>query len=158
MRYACWKLCGKSIHYMNIVVPWHLWGRFWNNDHPPHPALLTKIWECSSTLHKMIFSRPHIYFKSPLDYVQYLMRHKWYVNICCVYVKLLQLCPTLCDPMDYSPPGSSVHGFSRQEYWSGLPCLPPGDLPNPGIKPAALVAPALQADSLPLSYQGSLSV
>ena len=28
-------------------------------------------------------------------------------------------------------------GFSRQEYWSGLPCLPPGDLPNPGIKPAS---------------------
>ena len=36
--------------------------------------------------------------------------------------------------------------FSRQEYWSGLPCLPPGDLPNPGIKPRS---PALQADSLP---------
>ena len=28
-------------------------------------------------------------------------------------------------------------GFSRQEYWSGLPCLPPGDLPDPGIKPAS---------------------
>ena len=34
-------------------------------------------------------------------------------------------------------------GFSRQEYWSGLPCLPPGDLPNPGIKPASLRSPAL---------------
>ena len=39
-------------------------------------------------------------------------------------------------------------GFSRQEYWSGLPCLPPGDLPDPGIEPASPVAPALQADSL----------
>ena len=37
-------------------------------------------------------------------------------------------------------------GFSRQEYWSGLPCPPLGDLPNPGIKPTS---PALQADSLP---------
>ena len=37
-------------------------------------------------------------------------------------------------------------GFSRQEYWSGLPCPPPGDLPNPGSKPRS---PALQADSLP---------
>ena len=36
-------------------------------------------------------------------------------------------------------------GFSRQEYWCGLPCPPPGDLPNPGIKPGSL---ALQADSL----------
>ena len=34
-------------------------------------------------------------------------------------------------------------GFSRQEYWSGLPCPPPGDLPNPGIKPASLTSPAL---------------
>ena len=36
-------------------------------------------------------------------------------------------------------------GFSRQEYWIGLPCPPPGDLPNPGIKPRC---PMLQADSL----------
>ena len=39
----------------------------------------------------------------------------------------------------------SPWGFSRQEYWSGFPCPPPGDLPNPGIKPGS---PALQADSL----------
>jgi len=34
-------------------------------------------------------------------------------------------------------------GFSRQEYWSGLPCLPPGDLPDPGIEPGSLVSPVL---------------
>ena len=34
-------------------------------------------------------------------------------------------------------------GFSRQEYWSGLPCLSPGDLPDPGIKPESLMSPAL---------------
>ena len=45
-----------------------------------------------------------------------------------------------------SQPGSSVHGIYRQEYWSGLPRPPPGDLPDPGIKPQS---PALQADSLP---------
>ena len=38
-------------------------------------------------------------------------------------------------------------GFFRQEYWSGLTCPPPGDLPDPGIKPRSPVAPALQADS-----------
>ena len=43
-------------------------------------------------------------------------------------------------------------GFSRQEYCSGLPCPPPGDLPNPGIEPTS---PALQAGSLPLSHQGN---
>ena len=47
-------------------------------------------------------------------------------------------------------------GFSRQESWSGLPFPPPGDLPNPGIEPLSPVSPALQADSLPLTYQGSL--
>ena len=41
-------------------------------------------------------------------------------------------------------------GFSRQEHWSGLPCPPPGDLPNPGIEPRF---PALQADSLPAEPQ-----
>ena len=42
-------------------------------------------------------------------------------------------------------------GFSRQEHWSGLPCLPPGHLPNPGIEPRS---PALQVDSLPSEPPG----
>ena len=42
-------------------------------------------------------------------------------------------------------------GFSRQEYWSGLLFPPPGDLPDPGIKPTS---PALQADSLPADPLG----
>ena len=44
-------------------------------------------------------------------------------------------------------------GFSRQEYWSGLPFPSPGHLPNPGIKPRS---PALQADALTSGHQGSL--
>ena len=43
-------------------------------------------------------------------------------------------------------------GFSRQEYWSGLPCLSPGDFPDPEIEPMSPVSPELQADSLPLSH------
>jgi len=46
-------------------------------------------------------------------------------------------------------------GFPRQEYWSGLPCPPPGDLPSPGIKPASPEAPVSQADSILLNHQGS---
>ena len=45
-------------------------------------------------------------------------------------------------------------GFSRQEYQSGLPCPPPGDLPHPGIEPAS---PTLQVDSLPSEPPGSCS-
>ena len=57
--------------------------------------------------------------------------------------KSLQSCPVLCNPMDRSPPGSSVHGFSRQEHWSGLPCPSLGDLLDPGIEPASLTSSAL---------------
>ena len=54
--------------------------------------------------------------------------------------------------MDCRLPDSSVHGFSRQEYWStGLPFPSPGDLPNPGIKPGS---PALQTDALPSEPPG----
>ena len=60
-------------------------------------------------------------------------------------VKGAQSCLTLFDPMDYSPPGSSVHEFLRQEYWSGLPFPSPGNFPDPGTKPGSS---ALQADSL----------
>ena len=56
-------------------------------------------------------------------------------------------CLTLCEPMDYSLAMLLCPwGFSRQEYWSGLPCPPPEDLPNPGIPPGSL---SLQVDSLP---------
>jgi len=53
--------------------------------------------------------------------------------------------------MDCSPPGSSVHGFSREEYRSGFPCSLPGDLPDPGIE---FMSPAFLIDALPLSHWG----
>ena len=60
-----------------------------------------------------------------------------------VAAKSFQSCPTLCDPTDCSPPGSMTMGFSRQEYCNGLPCPPPGDLPNPGTEPMSLTSPVL---------------
>ena len=69
--------------------------------------------------------------------------------------KSFQSCPTLCDPMDYIPCQAPLSmEFSRQEYWSGLPCLLPGDLPDLGIQPMSLRAHALQADSLALAPPG----
>ena len=50
---------------------------------------------------------------------------------------------TIWNPMDCSPPGSSIHGIPRQEYWSGLPLPSPGDLPDSGIKLPSLASPAL---------------
>ena len=59
-----------------------------------------------------------------------------------VHAKLFQLSD--CEPLDsQSLPGFSVHGIFREEYWSRLPCPPPGDLPHAGIEPASLTFPAL---------------
>ena len=52
-----------------------------------------------------------------------------------VKVLAAQSCPTLCDPMDCSPPGSSVHGILQARILDGLPFPSPGNLPDPGIKP-----------------------
>ena len=59
---------------------------------------------------------------------------------CCLVAKL---CSTLRDPMDHSPPGSSIHGILQARYWSGLPCPPPGDLPGPEIELASLYVSTL---------------
>ena len=69
-------------------------------------------------------------------------------------VIVTQLCLNLCDPLDCSPPGSSVYRIlqARILEWVALPS--PRDLPDPGIKPRS---PALQADSLPSEPPGKLA-
>ena len=64
---------------------------------------------------------------------------------------VVQSCPTLRPHGLYPARLLCPWGFSKPEYWSGLPCPPPGDLPNPGIKPRS---PALKADSLPSDPPG----
>ena len=60
----------------------------------------------------------------------------------CVLVSRVQLFVT---PWTIACQGPLSMGFSRQEYWSGLLCPPPGDLPDPGIKPQSLMSPVLTA-------------
>ena len=60
-------------------------------------------------------------------------------------VKLLSCVQLFVTPWTVAYQASPSMGFSRQEYWNGLPLPSPGDLPNPGIKPGS---PALQADAL----------
>ena len=62
----------------------------------------------------------------------------------CMCAKSLQSRPTHCHPMDCSPPGFPSMGFSRQEYWRGLPRPPPEDPPLTGIEPMSTVAPVLR--------------
>ena len=65
--------------------------------------------------------------------------------------EVIQLCLTLCDLMAVAHQAPPSTGFSRQEYWSGLPFPSPGDLPNPGIEAGS---PALQVDALPCKPPG----
>ena len=60
-----------------------------------------------------------------------------------MHAKSLQLCPTLCDPMDGAHQAPLSRGFSRQKNWSGVQCPPPCDLPDPGIEPVSLTPPML---------------
>ena len=57
------------------------------------------------------------------------------------HVLVVQSCPTLCDPWTVACQAPLAMGFSRQEYQSGLPCPPPGDLLDPGIEPTSLIKP-----------------
>ena len=65
--------------------------------------------------------------------------------------QVAQSCPTLWDPVDCSPPGSSIHGIHQARILEWLPFPSPGDLPNPGIEPRS---PTLQADALTSELPG----
>ena len=66
----------------------------------------------------------------------------------CARAKSFQSCPTLCDAMDCSPPGSSVHGIFQAGILEWVACPPPGDHPDPGIKPMSHMSPALISRSV----------
>ena len=84
-----------------------------------------------------------------LGFVEPPYCYPWAVLSCFSCVRLFAILWTIACQVPLSM------GFSRQEYWSELPCSPPGDLLDPEMEPAAPVAPALQADSLLLSHRGS---
>ena len=71
-----------------------------------------------------------------------------------VKVKSLSLVWLFATPWTIAYQGPLSMGFSRQEYWSGLPFPSPGDLPNPGIESRS---PTLQADTLPSEPPGKIS-
>ena len=147
-----------------------------------HPVIkvckCVALWTISKKLiftqhkHKITFNKdtkqPFKWHQKILTIWYYLFK-KWYEN---VYVYLVWLCThyprrglvqgwghrlwkliacLLCPVWLFATPWTAM-GFSRQEYWSGLPFVSPGDLPDLGIE---LTSPALQADSLLLSHQES---
>ena len=77
----------------------------------------------------------------------------WNNNNVCVHACLVaKSCLTLCTPWTVARHSPLVMGFPRQEYWSGLSLPPPGDLPDPGIKPSLLHCRKIL---YPLSHQGT---
>ena len=97
--------------------------------------LRNKPWNTPQlNLHKRKLLLKHISFKNTKN-------NK--ISFLFVLTKSLQSCPTHCDPMDCSPPGSSVHGIFQARYWSEVPCPPPGGPPDPKITPTSLMSPAL---------------
>ena len=99
----------------------------------------------------LLFKCTYVLLKSlKLKYIDTL---KYFTNHCAMCL-VAQSCLTLWDPMDYSPPGSSVHGIlqARILKWVAMPSS--GDLPDPGIEP---MSPALQVDSLPSELPGNVS-
>ena len=89
-----------------------------------------------------------------------------YIYTCVCVCKYMYICIYACTLSHFSSIWLSVTPwtvacqvplsmrFSRQEYWSELPCPPPGDIPSPGIKPVSPGSPALQADSSPAEQPG----
>ena len=90
--------------------------------------------------------RPSIY--EWINKTWYIYRTEYCTSVLSCFSRVL-LCVTLWMIARQAPLST---GFSRQEYWSGLPCPPLEDLPNPGMEPASPATPALQADSLQLQY------
>ena len=125
-------------------APW-LWQRqFWDQTHIASSlwanaeAALPGLWpdiNPSLAFLPSLFCSLQFPYHSPLE--------------CACVLSCFSRVPLFAIPMDCSPSVQGIlcnplsRAFSRQEYWSGLPCPPPGDLPDPGIEPTSLRSPAL---------------
>ena len=132
-----------------LYIPWQ--SHPFNSWITLYDLSLSTLWQihlfhCTLTSHYNARSKQvgfHL-FRS-LSYFQ------TYANICAVFN-----CPVwLCDPMDWSPLGSPVHGIFLASLLKWVAISFSRGSPNPGIEPMSLMSPALQTDSLPLSHWGS---
>ena len=142
MDRVAWRTAVHGVAQSQTWLKWlstHTWTTFkclWFYDMPLYDN--GKVFSFLSSSLPPSFLLP----SSPsLLYLLLLLASLEYVCVCmCVSCSVMS---DSCDPMDCSPSGSPVHGFPRQEYWSGLPLPSPEDLPDPGLKARS---PALQAN------------
>ena len=94
--------------------------------------------------------------RGPLK-VSFLSLHfpPWHTSLACACVLSWPVMSSYLQPLGQQAPPSM--GFFRQEYWSGLPCPPPGDLPHREIEPVSLTSPALAGRFFTTSAPGTLS-
>ena len=108
--------------------------------------------------YRMYISLINIYYKLellPLPGLSKVLRAlSFHLSLNCVCAQLLSHVAVFVTPQTVAHQAPLSMGLSWQEYWNGLPLPPPEDLPDPGIKSTSSAAPALQADSLPLSQLG----
>ena len=119
-------------------------GKFFMAD----PLRTPTLWHSQASLD----SHYSILFRTlwvPLERFWIETNKKVNMYICYLFTSLLSDFVTLCSAASQAPLSL---GFSRQQYWTGLPCPHPGDLPNPGIEPGS---PASQKDSLPTESPGN---
>ena len=95
----------------------------------------------------------YFYLTEKENYTAKVVGGGWSDNAC-VRAKLLQSCSALCDPMDCSPPGSSVHGVLQAGTLEWVAVPPPGDLPEPGMNPHPFHLLHCPVGSLPLAPPG----
>ena len=135
MVHCCWVAARYTTNSM-----WQ--NQSFNDDLIQKPTLSI----ISRSVHCQLHSSAITSFNHFLDGLFQLpysnLLHRFMLLLCLV----AQSRPTLCFPMDCSPPGSSVHRILQARILDGLPCPPPRDLPKPGI---CAKSPTLQADSLP---------
>ena len=93
---------------------------------PPRQQLLHFLLKCLSHFHPLLWPP--------------ILKPRAHLSLACID----QSCPTLCNPMDCSPPGSSVHGIFQARILDGLPFHTPGDLLDPGMKPMSPESPVLR--------------
>ena len=156
-----------SLNIFHITHHIHLYGQLmcwsWKVHSPPYctPPSWKFTWTCPDpckmVLDDYIMQELHGWketlwiFKSTSHWSKTskcLLPWLFEVAVLCL---VAQSCLTLCYPMDCSPPGSSSMGILQARYCSGLPCPPPGNLPNPQMK---LRSPILQKHSLPSQPPG----
>ena len=114
------------VSHSNYNWPPQVWMQFSSVQSLSRVRLFATPWTAARQASPSRFLKPHMLS-----------------NPACVHAKSLQSCPTLCHLWTVAPQAPLSMGFSRKEYWSGLPCPPPENLSDPGIEPTSLASPAL---------------